>query len=160
MLLLLLTSIRYITGCGHHKRRYAVFTKIGGVTTLTVGTPVIGHIDESEDVDKYTILLEKDKIYLFRTFNLSADMDTVLLLFDSNGVLLAENDNESENSLASVLQYQIIENGIYCIVIRHKSTEANSGMYDLIVEFVGDVPTGDDTDDECDGHHHRRSADP
>jgi len=148
-LLLLLASIFLLTGCGHHHRHHHRFftSSVSNVTTLTIGIPVTGHINDVEDADKYTVVLEKDKVYLFHTFNLSADMDTVLLLFNSEGVLLAENDNGSEVSLASVLQYQIPEDGVYCIVVRHKSPEANSGMYDLIVEFVSDAPAGDDTGD-------------
>jgi len=145
--LLLLISVSYMTGCGNHKRRYKHFASIGDITTLTIGVPVTDYIEEPEDTNKYTVILEKDKVYLFHTFNLSAGMDTILMLFDPNGALLAENDNESDASLASILQYQIPEDGIYCIVIRHKSPEAHSGMYDLVVEFVSDALPGDDTGD-------------
>ena len=145
---LLLTSVSLLAGCGHHhKHRHGYAAGVADLTTLTVGVPVTGHIDGAEDADKYTVVLEKDKVYLFHTLNLSADMDTVVLVFDSEGTLLAENDNGSEASLASILQYQTLEDGVYCVVVRHKSPEAVSGMYDLIVEYISDVPVGDDTND-------------
>jgi len=144
---LLLTSIALLTSCGNHHRHRHGSPASADLTTLTVGVPVTGHIDSTEDADKYTVVLEKDKVYLFHTFNLSAGMDTVVLVFDSEGTLLAENDNGSEASLASVLQYQALEDGVYCVIVRHKSPEAISGMYDLIVEYISDAPAGDDTND-------------
>lgn len=140
-----------VMGCGH-KHRHKVVVDNGPIL-IRVGDQVTGYIDGAGDADWYAVELEGGKEYKFCTSNLSADMDTVLRLVDVDGVvILSENDNVDESSLASCIEFCVDISGTYFLVVTHKDPNAVTGMYDLSVELLGDC-----LPDVCNGNGHYTS---
>ena len=57
--------------------------------------------------------------YTLRTYNLGGHADTVLYLYDANGSLLWENDDEATGVISSRLDWTPANNGMYYIKVNH-----------------------------------------
>lgn len=72
---------------------------------------------------------------------LDDQLDTLLYLVDSRGVIIAENDDRSADDLGSEIVYDRIEPGDYTVIITRYGVDAGqtSGEYDLSIQ-LSDAP--------------------
>lgn len=143
-----------LVGCGGHKHKHKHFIIKTDPTELVVGSQVSGHIDRPGDTDWYVVELSAGQEYKFCTTNLSADMDSVLRLIDTDGLaVLDENDNVGD-TLASCITFCVPTSGRYYLVVTHKDPSARTGMYDLLATALGECShlddAGSDDDDDDD----------
>jgi hypothetical protein len=77
---------------------------------------------QAGDVDWIKFYATVGTTYIIETFNLSANSDTYIYLYDSNGNLIAENDDYS--GLASRIEWTCQQDGYYYVKIRHFDNNA------------------------------------
>ena len=100
------------------------------------GTGVSGYIEVPGDVDFFLFSAEANWSYLIRTARLTAEMDTVLVLYDLDGrTVLAEDDNSGGEG-ASRIEWSAPRSGTYFVAVRHASPEGTGG-YELVIERTG-----------------------
>lgn len=152
---LIICVVGLAIGCGNHRRHS--HHQVPEIVEVTVGTPVTATFEKVGEVDVYCVELEGGSLYRVSTSNLSADVDTVLSLFDEQGRLLLQND-DANDSLASEIYFWSPVDAKYCIHVTDKDTTRPEGMYDFVVDFVGITgpqgppgPPGADGQDGQDG---------
>jgi len=114
-----------------------------GVLELTEGdfwTAEIGYDDtfvlDSEDIDLYRFAPQESGSYMVWTDRADAwSADTVLRLFDNNGVELAQNDDDPYGGLGSFISYEFQAGHVYYVGV--------SGYHEEAVNY--DPITGNDT---------------
>jgi Membrane proteins related to metalloendopeptidases len=100
----------------------------------TDGTLINNRFDIVQDEDWFQFEAVAGNTYQIRTAHLAAGADTILELYDSDGVtLLASNDNDS--GYASLLNWQVPRDGIYFVRVTRAlaSTYGCSSAYDIEV---------------------------
>ncbi len=105
---------------------------------LRYGDTVLNQIDDNAPLLYYTFRAERGDILSVRMERTSGDLDTALQLVDSNGVVVAENDEiEGSGSLdAGIIGHTIEEDGTYIIVATRYGQVAgrSSGSFVLSLE--------------------------
>lgn len=148
----------FLISCGNHRQTYPANTNSQDdpkqePTLVLVGQPTTGSIDAAGDTGWFSVELSEGVEYCFKTFGLSAGMDTILRVVDiDQSTVLAENDNVSDGDLSSEVCITILSAGTFYVVVVHKDPAVSSGTYGLIVEQTVPPDGGDDDDDECDKH--------
>ncbi len=84
---------------------------------------------------RFPIDLNANDIFVASTFALTDDLDSTLRLLDSNGAILAQNDDRGDGSLNSQLVFQAADSGRYEVVA---GTFDDSGVGDLILSLALD----------------------
>jgi hypothetical protein len=95
-----------------------------------------GEIEDDGEKDRYELELEEgDAVIIYAIAESRSDLDTLLLLEDPDGNLVAENDDyEFPDSLDSRIAYIAETDGEYTIVVTNVGDEL--GEYEVTVEFV------------------------
>lgn len=96
-----------------------------------------GLLDNSTPEMIYPIEMEPGQALLVVSEALSGDLDTVVSLYDSNGRLVLQNDDRSDETLDSAIGYLSEDGGFYKIVIARYPDSNSSGRYRLRVN-IGD----------------------
>ena len=109
-------------------------------TVLTLGAAVSGRIDPGGDEDYFKIELAKAAGLLVRT---TGGLDTTGELLDSNGALIASNDDGRPGEDANFVIWQSLPAGAYYIKVG--GYQAAAGLYEL---HTGAIP---DTSSRADG---------
>jgi Bacterial pre-peptidase C-terminal domain len=101
-----------------------------------------GVLNDSTPSETYSIELQAGELVVLTT--VSSSVDTVLSLYDSNGTLLAENDDAAPGSvLTSQIVYTPDSSGTYAIEVR-RFDDSSTGDYGIIVQ-EGIAPNLSDT---------------
>jgi hypothetical protein len=97
------------------------------------GDEVTGEIGKGERI-QYTLTLEEGEAFSVYLEGDDGEMDTVLRIYDTEGNLLLENDDESGSSLCSALE-QLVANFDLTVIIEVATfNDDESGTYTLRVE--------------------------
>ena len=105
-----------------------------GIVDVAVGDEIFAHIGKDnsfvvgpEDIDLYRFLPETSGMLEIRTStNEEFSADTFLRFFDENGVEIAANDNENENTRSSFLAVEVIAGQEYYIGVNGFSPGADN----------------------------------
>ena len=94
------------------------------------------------DNDWITFVATPDKVYTMETLNLTASVDTVITLYDSQGRYLFENDDyQPGQGLHSRIDYSFDRTGVYYLRIRDSRGSGGSGYeYTVRLSSVGALP--------------------
>ncbi|MEZ6185580.1 MAG: PPC domain-containing protein [Planctomycetota bacterium] len=100
-------------------------------TALTLGTPTAGRIEVAADQDWFSIDLTAGDTFTLTTATAG---NTNLALYDDQGMLLAENDDEdaANGKLNSKLSYDVTASATYYLAITGSNQDTPS--YDVLVE--------------------------
>jgi hypothetical protein len=105
---------------------------------LRYGDTVLNQIDDNAPLLYYTFRAERGDILSIRMERTSGDLDAALQLADSNGIVIAENDElEGSGSLdAAIIGYTIEADGTYIIIATRYGQVAgrSSGSFVLALE--------------------------
>jgi hypothetical protein len=95
-------------------------------TLLQPGTPQAHNLHVLGDVDWLRVDANAGSIYLFETFDLGANLDTVVHLFNEAGNELAVDDNgrDAEEARASRLQWQASSDAQFYILVHDSGDDA------------------------------------
>ncbi len=85
------------------------------------GTPTAGSIEIAGDVDFFSFAAVRGARHTLSTGNLAGGMDTVLTLFDTNGVGILAEDDDSGGNLASRITWVAPTSATYFLRVRHYS---------------------------------------
>ncbi|MBX2997161.1 MAG: hypothetical protein KF893_01530 [Caldilineaceae bacterium] len=113
---------------------------------LGLNQPQTHNICPAGDQDWVSLNLTAGQIYVIKTSNLGFAADTVLELYNAQGVKIAEND-DYDYVKASRLFYQPTTSGVYYAMVRHHDPVAAGANtnYDLTLEVGFCIP--DEADD-------------
>jgi hypothetical protein len=106
---------------------------------IEVGSFQTHNLHVTGDHDWVCFQAEAGTEYVVETLNLEDRIDTFISLYASSGELLAEDDDGSEEELASMLRWRALEDGLLCVIVRDLEDErAGSGTkYTLSVYEEG-----------------------
>jgi hypothetical protein len=109
-------------------------------STIEVGSFQTHNVHVTGDHDWVCFQAVEGTEYVVETLNLGDRIDTHISLYASSGQLLAEDDDGSEEELASLLSWRAIEDGPLCVMVRDlEDQRAGSGTeYTLSVYEEGD----------------------
>jgi hypothetical protein len=98
----------------------------GQATLLQPGTPQVHNLHVVGDVDWMRVDAKAGSTYVFETFDLGADVDTVAHLLNEDGNELAVDDNgrEAEEPRASRIQWHAISDAQYYILVHDAENDA------------------------------------
>ena len=103
----------------------------------------------TDDQDYVKFVAEVDNTYMIRTLNLGAGNDTILTLYDTNGITqLQENDDDPDNPPASKIVWLCPTSGTYFAKAAPFGTDIGGCdmTYDLeVLGGIGDIYEPDDT---------------
>ena len=108
-------------------------------TVLTLGAAVSGRIDPAGDEDYFEIVLAEAAGLLVRT---TGDLNTTGELLDSNGAVIARNDDGRPGEDANFVIWQSLPAGAY--YIRVGGDQAAAGLYQLHAEAIPDTSSRSD----------------
>ena len=123
------------------------------------------HIGTDYDYVKFNALA--GSIYQLNTSNLQNNADTVITLYDSDGVTQIKEDDDSGEGVSSFLSFTPTTSGVYYLRVKQYDngvTPAAGGIYDVSITNVGtDEHEPDDTyqqakDIPVDGTQHMHST--
>ncbi|RMG13146.1 MAG: hypothetical protein D6731_12710 [Planctomycetota bacterium] len=106
-------------------------------------------MDYAGDVDVFAVPLSAGARYTFRTADLRDGMDTVLVLYDTNGSTQLQEDDDSGGGYASEIDFRANADGTYYLAVRHYDPGEDSGRYRLEVAGGGVAAPGDDHGDDA-----------
>ena len=95
---------------------------------------VDAEISPAGDIDFYKFDASDSANYVIETSNLGPNMDSFLVLFDTDGVTeLDSNDDIEQGNLASRIEWTAPSSGTYFVMVRHFSEEG-TGTYTISIE--------------------------
>jgi hypothetical protein len=102
------------------------------------GENFTGTIDDDNPYVKYILPLEEGQDVTIAASATSGDLDTYLILLDSSGEAVAENDDVSQTSTDSVVEYAVDTSDDYTLVITRYDFEngKTSGDFELSFDAV------------------------
>ncbi len=112
------------------------------ITLNSEQTHTLCHPDGTRDTDWVAVQVSAGKVYTFLTKNLSSPVDTIISLHSADGTKLFENDDyDPGQGLASRIDYNFSQGGLYYLRIRNK-TDATGVGYQYTVAFAssGQLP--------------------
>ena len=127
----------------------ALADDLHGNTPLTAtpvsadGTLVSGCIDPAGDIDYVLFSAVSGRRYIIQTSHLSADMDSIIFLFSTDGRTIITVDDNSGDGLASRIEWTCEKSGTYFAMVRHARATTGTGCYDLSVSAVQTDDHGD-----------------
>jgi|GEM_PF-6678162 len=126
------------------------YVQAGGDEELTLGEPIQGELSEDGEIDTFTYQgSEGEAVVITSTAESVAQLDTLLQLFDPDGDLIAENDDDI-NTLNSRIESTLPVDGEYTIVVS-SFAGSTSGAYELLIDTPSEADTDTDAD-EVDGN--------
>ena len=110
---------------------------------LADGAPNTYLFDIAEDEDWFSLEAKAGLIYLIETANLASGVNTIIELYDIDGVTLLASDDNSGDGAASRLKWIAPQDGVYFIRIVQAvgSTWGCSSIYNLTVTLNGEGST-------------------
>ena len=106
-------------------------------TPIQVNQTLAGNLAASGMFDYFTVSLQADTGYRIEILLDSMD-DSVLTLFDPDGREVASNDNRSNESYASFVEYTAATSGTYTIGVT--GSNSSTGSYRLRIDAVRSTP--------------------
>jgi hypothetical protein len=100
-----------------------------------------GRLDDVVNSEFYEVDLDRGDTITVRTEATSGDLDTILILRDPNGDIVAENDDRGDGTLNSEIIYITSEGGTYEIEVT-RFDETVEGAYIITVDIEGDDAGG------------------
>jgi hypothetical protein len=100
-----------------------------------------GRLDDVVNSEFYEVDLDNGDTITIRTEATSGDLDTILILRDPNGDIVAENDDRGDGTLNSEIIYTTSEGGTYEIEVT-RFDETVEGDYIITVDIEGDDAGG------------------
>lgn len=117
---------------------------IGTATTLLTGrlTPISARLSSSGDVDWYKFSAVSGNRYIFETYNVSPHLNTLLRLYNVDGVTQITYDYSSgTGDTLSRITWQATSNGDYYLLV---SSSSGQGQYSIrVLEKYGEGATWD-----------------
>lgn len=101
-------------------------------------TVFTGFLDGSVPEKTYPIALEPGQALLVVSEATSGDLDTVVSIYDSDGRLVVQNDDRSDETLDSAIGYVSEDGGPYKVVIARYPDTNSSGHYTLRIVIGGE----------------------
>lgn len=100
------------------------------------GGPLSGCIEAAGDADYFLFSAVAGRTYRLLTSHLSAGMDTLLYLFDSDGrsILLVDDDSGVEGG--SQLEWTTPRDGVYFGMVRHSQATTGTGCYAISIAMM------------------------
>ena len=98
-------------------------------TTILSGTPVVGTIAEPVDADWFRFLAVGGTTYTF-TVTLGTLADSLLALWDTDGITILEINDDTGGTLASRIQWTAPESGLYFVTVEN-ADGVSTGDYSL-----------------------------
>ncbi len=118
-------------------------TPLAATPIPTDGTLVSGCIDPAGDVDYVLFPAVSGRRYIIQTSHLSADMDSIIFLFSTDGRTIIAVDDNSGDGVASRIEWTCDKSGTYFAMVRHAQATSGTGCYDLSVSAVQTDDHGD-----------------
>ena len=94
-----------------------------------------GEIDSGDGVD-FTVDLNAGDTLLALVDTVSGDLDTVMTLLDTEGFVIAINDDRADGSLNSAIAYTVDETGAYTVRVERYQGGDSSGDFVLTLQLV------------------------
>ena len=101
---------------------------------LEIGSTINGTLEENGDRDWLEVNLKSDSVYNFTVTGNSLD-DPYLRLYDSNGQLLRQNDDNNGSLDSAILGYQTATTGKYFLGLAHTTMRAQVAMQYLPIKL-------------------------
>ena len=100
--------------------------------------PIGGAFDISEDEDWYRVDMRADRSYTLQTSALGANVDTILEVYDTDGVTRLASDDNGGGGKASRIEWRSSHDGTYFVRVSMASgsTFGCSATYGLSVEAM------------------------
>jgi subtilisin family serine protease len=105
---------------------------------ISVNSLIAGSIETAGDVDWFKFQAVAGKKYIIST-KLKGLRDSVLTLYDSNGVKLAYNDDVAYNNLSSYIKWKAPASGTYYLKVSAYS-RSMTGAYKLSLGVINSAP--------------------
>ena len=104
----------------------------------TAGTSLSNLFDIATDEDWFKFDATAGTSYEIKTTNLAAGVDTVLEIYDTDGVTMLATDNNSGGGKASLLLWQAPADGTYYVRVRQAAGSAYgcSASYDIVNKIM------------------------
>jgi len=104
----------------------------------SVVAPIGGAFDISADEDWYQADMSAGRSYALQTSALGANVDTILELYDTDGVTRLASDDNSGGGKASRIEWQAPHDGTYFVRVSPAGGSASgcSATYELSVEAM------------------------
>jgi hypothetical protein len=111
-------------------------------TLLEPGTPQVHNLHLLGDVDWLRVDAKAGSTYVFETFDLGADVDTVAHLLNEEGNELAVDDNgrDAEEARASRIQWHAISDARYYILVHDAGDDAEGPRTEYWVKLTQSGP--------------------
>lgn len=120
----------------------------GGISTpaaIQPGQTVTSEIEEAGDIDAFRVFFQRGLAYSIAMDRVDETLDPFLQLIDSEGELVADNDQRDESDNAGIV-FAPSETGFYLISASDAQMEAGSGAYELSVQTLGGIPVSSSGD--------------
>lgn len=126
--------LRTVFVCG-----LALMLTLGGVVTVSAQQQFTGYQGDDVDVDFYEFNLRAGQTINALLEATSGDLDPYLVLYDPNGVEVAENDDRDfPHDLNAEITYTAATDGLHAVMATH--IVGTAGNYRLTVTISGDAP--------------------
>lgn len=110
-----------------------------GTATLvpTTGTKTSGSISPAGDEDWFKFNATSGTPYVIETSELGSSMDTVICLYETNGITQIPPCNDDAVGLASRINWTATASGTFFVRVRHFNASTGTGTYKIAVTASG-----------------------